>query len=192
MRAGAAWSFQSSAHLHFHLTRSLVLYSLPLQKSIAEPKASPFLQSTGLQPSLTWIERYEDERIGCTETIAVGERFLVRGWPCSRNALQSIGMEPLWGGAIWQITCECLLAFLVTAACSPRGCMSPSATKSVEHKGPATQLLPLCSGSLAPLLQLRRLISPRQHRCTFGRPGSPTLTPTEDTPTSRPVCCPSR
>lgn len=46
-----------------------------LQKSIAQPKASPFLQSAGLQPSLTWIERYEDERIGCTETIAEGERF---------------------------------------------------------------------------------------------------------------------
>lgn len=46
------------------------------------------LPSTGLQPSLTWIERYEDERIGCAETIAVGERFqqevehgmLYRGW----------------------------------------------------------------------------------------------------------------
>lgn len=28
-----------------------------LQKSIAEPKASAFLLSSGLQPSLTWIER---------------------------------------------------------------------------------------------------------------------------------------
>lgn len=28
-----------------------------VQKSIPEPKASAFLQSTGLQPSLTWIER---------------------------------------------------------------------------------------------------------------------------------------
>lgn len=54
------------------------VYSAP-RKSIAQPKASPFLQSTGLQPSLTWIERYEDERIGCIETIAVGERFLARG-----------------------------------------------------------------------------------------------------------------
>lgn len=55
-------------------TATRTVYSA-LQKSIAEPKASPFQQSTGLQPSLTWIERYEDERIGCTETIAVGERF---------------------------------------------------------------------------------------------------------------------
>lgn len=60
----------------FHLTRSLIQYGLPLQKSIAQPKASAFPQSTGLQPSLTWIERYGDERIGCAETIAVGERFL--------------------------------------------------------------------------------------------------------------------
>lgn len=50
-------------------------FSPALQKSILEPKASAFLQSSGLQPSLTWIERYGDERIGCTETIAVRERF---------------------------------------------------------------------------------------------------------------------
>lgn len=95
MYTEATWSFQSEIHLHFHLTWRLILYRLPVQKSIAQPKASPllsflsfFLQSTGLQSCLTWIERYGDERIGCTETIAVGERFLAWGWTCSRNALQ--------------------------------------------------------------------------------------------------------
>lgn len=140
----AAWSFQSEIHLHFHLTWRLILYRLLVQKSIAQSKASPFflsffIQSTGLQWSLTWIERYGDERIGCTETIAVGERFLAWGWTCSCNALQDRYRASLGRGEvannIWVS-----ISFLSTCCFPSQGLYEPSETKSVKHKGPAMQL----------------------------------------------------
>lgn len=144
MYTEAAWSFQSKIHLHFHLTWRLILYRLPVQKSIAQPKASPFFfsQSTGLQSSLTWIERYGDERIGCTETIAVGERFLAWGWTCSRNALQARYRASLGRGEvannIWVA-----ISFLGNCCFPSEGLYEPSETKSVKHKVPAMQLLQL-------------------------------------------------
>lgn len=122
--AQPVWSFHASLHLHFHLTQSLLLYILALQKSIVQPKGPLFLHGCGLQPSFTWIERYEDERIGCTETIAVGERFLAASWTCPCNALQRMGMEPLEGGAGQQIICEYLLAFGSVCLPSERLCES--------------------------------------------------------------------
>lgn len=147
MYTEATWSFQSEIHLHFHLTWRLILYRLPVQKSIAQPKASPllsflsffFLQSTGLQSCLTWIERYGDERIGCTETIAVGERFLAWGWTCSRNALQDRYRASLGRGEvannIWVS-----ISFLSNCCFPSEGLYEPSETKSVKHKGPVMQL----------------------------------------------------
>lgn len=101
-----------------------------------------FFKSTGLQSSLTWIERYGDERIGCTETIAVGERFLAWGWTCSRNALQNRYRASLGRGKvannIWVS-----ISFLGNCCFPSEGLYEPSETKSVKHKGPATQLLQL-------------------------------------------------
>lgn len=71
----------------FHLTRSLVLYGLDLtRKSIAQPKACaphpitappPHFQSrvAVFSQALPGLRDTGDERIGCAETIAVGERF---------------------------------------------------------------------------------------------------------------------
>lgn len=46
------------------------VHSAPAGKIDCAAKRASVLQNTGLQPSLTWIERYEDERIGCTETVS--------------------------------------------------------------------------------------------------------------------------
>lgn len=98
-----------------------------------------FLQSTGLQSSLTWIERYGDERIGCTETIAEGERFLAWGWTCSPNALQDRYRASLGRGEvannIWVS-----ISFLSNRCFPSEGLYEPSETKSVKHKVPAMQL----------------------------------------------------
>lgn len=145
-----ARSFHTSLHLHFHLTRSLLYCIFLLYRnrlcSQKGPPCSPFLHSSSLQPSFTWIERYEDERIGCTETIAVGERFLALSWTCPCNALQRMGMEPLKGGAGQQIICEYLLAFGSGWLPSERLCEPSMASLSVEHKGNTdTDFCPLFS-----------------------------------------------
>lgn len=73
----------------FHLTRSLVLYGLDLtRKSIAQPKAcaplpinAPPLPTSNphrvavFSQALPGLRDTGDERIGCAETIAVGETF---------------------------------------------------------------------------------------------------------------------
>lgn len=88
-----------------------------------------------------------------------GGEILARGWTCSRNALQKMGMEPLWGGARQQIMCEYLLAFGNCCLASER-LYEPSMTNpSVEHKGPATRLL-LTSLTLSIAPAETRLISP--------------------------------
>lgn len=191
MHAEAAWSFQSSLHLHFHLTRSLILYILLYRNRLHSQRPPPFfLQSTGLQPSLTWIERYEDERIGCTETIAVGERFLARGWTCPRNALQGMGMELLWGGARQQVMREYLLAFLVTAACHLRGCMSPqwliyqSNIRGLPH---SSYSLLSCSLPLLPQLRHVWFLLIRSAVLLTSQPSNSNTRPAKDTLTSRPV-----
>lgn len=67
--------------------------------------------------------------------------ILALGWTCSRNALQKMSMEPLWGGARQQIMCEYLLAFGNSCMLSKRQCKLSMTNPSVEHKGPAVQLL---------------------------------------------------
>lgn len=82
-----------------------------LQKSIAQLKVSPFLQGAGLHPSLTWIERCEDERIGCTQTIAARRAF-----SNGLNIFHTLSTGMLWSKGANDVggTISCLVSAVLT------------------------------------------------------------------------------